>query len=384
MSRILRSLIVVLGLLLLFFFVVACQTDSVAPPATPFTAWTAEPAEQSLRVEITSTPSLTATPLPPPPTATPLPSITSSPTATPLPTLEATRDVARGLPCPEPYPEKPDYRRYYLAPEPWPAPDRTISPPSFMLSDPLPYAARNVGYPYGSDGSGRYLLHNGLDMAHEEDDFAVAAADGTVIVARDDVDEMFGWRCDWYGQLVVIQLNESWQEQVVFLLYGHVTDIQVEEGQKVQRGDPIAREGSAGVATVPHLHFEVRVGENAFNATRNPLLWIEPWSGSGVIAGRLIDPDGRPWQGVTMTLIDKSGNTPFLNTWTYLDDPDHLIQPDPALGENFVFGPVEAGFYDVYTQVQGVEYRQPVEVRDGELVTLDLVTEPYKTPTPVP
>jgi hypothetical protein len=83
-----------------------------------------------------------------------------------------------------------------------------------------------------------------------------------------------------------------------------------------------------------------------------------------------------------MTLIDPTGEMPFVNTWTYLDDPDHLIRPDPALGENFVFGPVAAGPYDVYTSVQGVEYRQTVEVVDGALVTLEIVTEPYRTPTP--
>jgi len=326
----------------------------------------------------------TAIALQPTATVTPLPSITPAPTFTPSPTAKATAIVAQGLPCPVIPPEKPDYLSYYLAPNPWPYPDPSVSPPAFPLVDPLPFAARNVGYPYGSDGSGRYLLHNGLDMAHDEDEFAVAAADGTVIVARDDVDEMFGWRCDWYGQLVIIQLDEAFQGEPVYLLYGHVSDVQVKEGQRVRRGDPIAREGAAGVATVPHLHFEVRVGENAFDATRNPLLWIEPWPGSGIIAGRLLDTDGRPWQGVTVTLIDRRGNAPFLNTWTYLDDPDHLIQPDLALGENFVFGPVEAGSYDLHVQVQGVEYRQRVDVSDGKLATVEIVTEAYKTPTPAP
>jgi hypothetical protein len=116
-----------------------------------------------------------------------------------------------------------------------------------------------------------------------------------------------------------------------------------------------------------------------------PLSLLDPLpAGSGVIAGRLVDTDGRAWQGVTVTLIDASGEMPFLNTWTYLDDPDHLIRPDPALGENFVFGPIPAGTYDVYTSVDGAEYRQTVEVRDGGLSILEIVTEPYRTPTPTP
>jgi len=277
-----------------------------------------------------------------------------------------------GLPCPA-APIKPDYAAWTLTADPWPTPDPTAPPPPLSLANPLPDAARNAGYPYGSDGSGRYLLHNGLDMADEDADLAGAVGEGVVIVARDDVDELFGWRCDWYGQLVVLQLDQAHAGQPVYALYGHVKDVQVSEGQRVALGDPVARQGAAGVATVPHLHLEIRVGSNTFGATRNPLLWLAPWSGGGVIAGRLMAPDGRAWQGVTVTLIDrKTGG--LLNTWTYLDDPDHLIQPDPALGENFVFGPVTAGSYDVYVELQGEKYRQTVEVRNGELTTLEIVT----------
>lgn len=284
--------------------------------------------------------------------------------------------------CPEAPPLKPDYLAYVLSAEPWPSPDPSAPRPPLSLADPLPDATRNPGYPYGSDGSGRYLLHNGLDMVDEDDDFAGAVADGRVIVARDDLDEMFGWRCDWYGQLVVIQLDETWDGQPVYALYGHVKDIQVSEGQRVERGDPVARGGTAGVAVAPHLHLEIRVGANTFGATRNPLLWLEPPSGRGVVAGRLVDPEGHAWQGVMVTLIDRTGQAPFLNTWTYLDDPEHLIRPDPALGENFVFEPVAAGPNDVYARVQGVEYRQTVEVVDGQLTTVEIVTGPYRTPTP--
>lgn len=336
-----------------------------------------------------------------PPTATPPPS-TASPSATPEPTQTATATTAptatptqsplpsatadlsaAGLPCPATPPAKPEYAAYVLSADPWPTPDPFAQPP-LRLADPLPAAGRNTGYPYGSDGSGRYLLHNGLDMADENDNPAAAVADGTIIVARDDLDEMFGWRCDWYGALVVLQLDEQWNERPVYILYGHIQDIQVIEGQHVNRGDPVAREGTAGVAVVHHLHLEVRTGSNTFGATQNPLLWIEPWSGAGVIAGRLVDPDGRAWQGVTVTLIDRGGEADFLNTWTYLDDPDHLIRPDASLAENFVFGPVAAGAYDVYTKIQGVEYRQTVVVEEGRLSTVELVTEPYRTPTPVP
>lgn len=348
-----------------------------------------DPSDQAEATTQPSSPTPTLMPvviLLPPSSPTPQPTAPPPASATPVPVAivpTSTPDTAGvGLQCPGAPPIKPDYLAYVLSAEPWPSPDPSAPQPPLSLADPLPDATRNPGYPYGSDGSGRYLLHNGLDMVDEDDDLAGAVADGRVIVARDDLDEMFGWRCDWYGQLVVIQLDETWDGQPVYALYGHVKDIQVSEGQRVERGDPVARGGTAGVAVAPHLHLEIRVGANAFGATRNPLLWLEPPSRRGVVAGRLVDPEGHAWQGVMVTLIDRTGQAPFLNTWTYLDDPEHLIRPDPALGENFVFEPVAAGQYDVYARVQGVEYRQTVEVVEGQLTTVEIVTGPYRTPTP--
>lgn len=336
----------------------------------------------------TTAPESTPVPPPlPPASPTPEPTATLEETATPVPataTPTSAPDLSGiGLSCPPEPPLKPDYVSYVLSAEVWPMPDSSRPQPPLSLADPLPFAARNTGYAYGSDGGGRYLLHNGLDMADEDDALAIAVADGRIIVARDDLDEMFGWRCDWYGRLVVILLDEDWDGEPVYALYGHVKDVQVSEGQQVERGDPIARGGTAGVAVVRHLHLEIRVGTNTFGATRNPALWLEPPGGTGVIAGRLVDPDGHAWQGVTMTLIDRTGRSDFIYTSTYLEDPDHIIRPDPALAENFVFGPVPIGSYDVYAKIQGVEYRRTVGVTDGQLARLELVTEPYRTPTPI-
>jgi len=213
----------------------------------------------------------------------------------------------------------------------------------------------------------------------------MAVADGTIVVSQSDENELYGWRCNWYGQLVVLELDQQWQGQPIYVLYGHILNRIVEVGQRVQQGEPLAEVGVGGVSTVAHLHLELRVGSNEFASSRNPMLWIEPGPTRGVLAGRLLDPLGRPWQGVVLTLIDGSGDEPqFINTWSYQGDPQDLINPDEVLAESFVFADVRPGEYILYVKLQGVEYRQPVQVIAGELTTVELITEPYKTPTPTP
>lgn len=276
---------------------------------------------------------------------------------------------------------------------PWPTPDPAGFTPHFWLSVPRELESAdeaedgeaerlqtNPHYPYGYDANDRYLLHNGIDISGSLGTTVLAVADGTVVLAQDDFTEWYGWRCNWYGHLLVLELDERWHGMPVYVLYGHVLNFLVEPGQRVTAGQPIVQVGVGGVATAPHLHLEVRVGGNEFGMTRNPLLWLQPAEGRGVIAGRILDPTGRPWQGVLVTAAGQR----YATSWTYLDDPLHLINPDEELAENFVIGDLPPGRYQVITSIQGEEYRAEVEVRAGEISTVEIVTAPFKTPTPTP
>ncbi|HZY69331.1 MAG TPA: M23 family metallopeptidase, partial [Devosia sp.] len=50
--------------------------------------------------------------------------------------------------------------------------------------------------------------------------------------------------------------------------YGHLSGFIAKEGQKVAPGTPIARVGSTGRSTGPHLHFEVRRADTALDPAR--------------------------------------------------------------------------------------------------------------------
>ena len=324
----------------------------------------------------TAVPTSTRTPRP---TATP----TSTPTQTPTPVFIAD-NIDRT--CPDPAPLKPEYNRYYVPAQSWPQPN-VGGPQHLWLSKPLPGGGRLLfteWFPYGFDAGGRYLLHNGLDVSEPFNTPVLAMADGTVVVAGDDYSRLYGWRCDWYGHLVVIELDDRWLDQPVYILYGHVLDISVNVGDRVSRGEQVAEVGIGGAATLPHLHFEIRVGTNEFGSTRNPLLWLRPPVTRGVVVGRLIDPQGRPWQGVTIHAFGLSDGTENHTTWSYLGDPQRLTNPDETLAENFVIGDMRPGWYELIIPLQGVEYRAEVEVIGGALSTVEIVTEPLKTATPEP
>ena len=148
---------------------------------------------------------------------------------------------------------------------------------------------------------------------------------------------------DFYGQALIIEHDQTWQEQPVYTLYGHVSKLLVQVGQQVKAGDPIAEVGQLGVALGPHLHLEVRVGDITYEDTRNPDLWIRPDPDFGVIVGRVVDHQNYfvPQQLVTLHRADNP-STFWRQTFTY---PDNIVNTDENFVETFSFSDVPAGSY---------------------------------------
>jgi murein DD-endopeptidase MepM/ murein hydrolase activator NlpD len=117
-------------------------------------------------------------------------------------------------------------------------------------------------------------------------------------------DHLFRPGFDFYGNLVVIEHTvpagcAAFPElpRPVYTLYAHLSEVLVTVGQQVQVGQEIGKVGMSGVAQGPHLHFEVRLGENTYEAVRNPDLWLSSHADqegtlNGALAGCFIDSYG--------------------------------------------------------------------------------------------
>ncbi len=221
-------------------------------------------------------------------------------------------------------------------------------------------------YPYGSNGDGRYLIHHGADFPNPEGTPILAGSDGTVVFAgKDDIQVLGPW-ANFYGQAVVIRLDETYAGQQVYVLYGHVSRMFVQPGERVKRGQIIAEVGQEGIALGPHVHLEVRLGSNKYTATVNPEFWLEPMPGHGTLIGRLGLTDGRVWQGARVLVYRvRNGRSRYWTTIpTYLPEPG--IQPDPLWGENWLLADVPAGEYFLETVVNGRRFRERVRVKGGD------------------
>jgi hypothetical protein len=115
-----------------------------------------------------------------------------------------------------------------------------------------------VTSPFGwrqSPFGGQCEWHPGIDITAAYGTPVRATADGAVVLAG---------RARGYGVLVVLDHGTATTR------YAHLATASVHVGQAVRRGDAVGTLGETGRATAPHLHYELRIGEEAVDP--EPLL----------------------------------------------------------------------------------------------------------------
>lgn len=95
--------------------------------------------------------------------------------------------------------------------------------------------------------TGKIKMHKGLDFSNRQYTPIYAPADGVIVNAY--VNGSF-------GEFLVIDHGYN-----IITRYGHLSKYEVQVGQRVKRGDLIARIGNTGRSTAPHLHYEVLVSD---------------------------------------------------------------------------------------------------------------------------
>ena len=108
--------------------------------------------------------------------------------------------------------------------------------------------------------NGRDRFHYGIDFAAQEGVLVRAALPGKVLKSHFQ---------EGYGNVVLVEHGEGFTS-----LYAHNRGNLVKEGDWVEEGTPLAKVGSSGRSTGPHLHFEVK--RNGNHLDPHEFLRIEP------------------------------------------------------------------------------------------------------------
>ena len=243
---------------------------------------TAEPTQ-----EPTPTPESTATPAPTAePTAVPTatPGVTATPTAVPTSTPESS-----AVPSASPV----------VTPTPTPSPQPVVNPVK-LEHDVLDNVDKVCIYLFPVPGDNEITQeysaeHKAIDIAASSGSPVYAAEDGTVSYVQ-----IWDGSYDTTGMMSYGHMIEIRHADGNTTLYAHLSEINVQQGEKVVRGQRIGRVGSTGNATGPHLHFEVITSEG--KADPAEYLWTMPgeW-----IMGYAADTEA----GLSLTGIGDTGKS---------------------------------------------------------------------------
>ncbi|MDR2368513.1 MAG: M23 family metallopeptidase [Deltaproteobacteria bacterium] len=129
---------------------------------------------------------------------------------------------------------------------------------------PVVKARMTSGFGYRASPFGKGSdMHQGLDLAGPVGTPVFSPAAGVVLTAD--------WSGNGYGLMITMDHGFG-----LVTRYAHLSEVLVEAGQTVKRGDKIAKVGNTGRSTGPHLHFETILG----GVPVDPMVFIKTNSGA--------------------------------------------------------------------------------------------------------
>jgi murein DD-endopeptidase MepM/ murein hydrolase activator NlpD len=254
---------------------------------------------------------------------------------------------------------------------------------SFLLGRPIAPSGRNTidtSYRFGDYRQSTQITHRGVDFLNSTGTSVVAAADGVVVVAGDDLNIPYGPRKDYYGNLVILEHDLSGYPDPIFTLYSQLSEVLVEEGDAVAAGQEIGLVGMSGAVPGSTLHFEVRVGENSYQEARNPELWLELLSDEsdqalGALAGRVIDEQGvfQPVENIVIEQLADPG-LPAIDQFYLTTYEKKELRGQAPWNESFAMSDLPAGEYQISFMLNGLQ-QKVVEVEPGMLTLVTFLIE---------
>ena len=191
----------------------------------------------------------------------------------------------------------------------------------------------------------------------------LAAAEGVVVVAGDDMQIPYGRYRGAYGNLVLLEHDFPGVSVPLYTLYGHLSQVSVQVDDHVQVGDEIGLVGMSGDISGSTLYFEIRYGENNYLAARNPELWLKPLANeagqsTGVLAGRIVDSDGNylTIQNIILEQLAGPGQPAIDQFYLRTYSGESLMGLEPW-EENFAAGGLPAGEYQISFLMDGMQQR---------------------------
>ncbi|WP_140940446.1 peptidoglycan DD-metalloendopeptidase family protein [Prosthecodimorpha hirschii] len=104
---------------------------------------------------------------------------------------------------------------------------------------------------------GRVIKEFGSANGERNDGINLAVPEGTSIKAAEDGEVIYsGNELKGYGNLVLVRHQDGW-----VTAYAHASELLVNKGERITRGQIIARAGATGGVNQPQLHFEIRKGQ---------------------------------------------------------------------------------------------------------------------------